>query len=77
MPGEAVPMRLSARPEHPIPLYLAALSPAMLRLTGEIADGWLGTSFVPEAAQAAYFDHLDEGNGNRQTSRLALLLEPV
>jgi alkanesulfonate monooxygenase SsuD/methylene tetrahydromethanopterin reductase-like flavin-dependent oxidoreductase (luciferase family) len=54
-------MRLSARPEHAIPLYLAALSPAMLRLTGEIADGWLGTSFVPEAAAGAYFAHLDEG----------------
>ncbi|HYB34412.1 MAG TPA: LLM class flavin-dependent oxidoreductase [Mycobacterium sp.] len=59
--GEAVPMRLSTRPQHPIPIYLAALSPAMLRLTGEIADGWLGTSFVPEAAAAAYFSHIDDG----------------
>jgi alkanesulfonate monooxygenase SsuD/methylene tetrahydromethanopterin reductase-like flavin-dependent oxidoreductase (luciferase family) len=33
----------------------------MLRLTGEIADGWLGTSFVPEGAGSAYFDYLDEG----------------
>lgn len=60
-PGEAVPMRLSTRPEHDIPIYLAALSPAMLRLTGEIADGWLGTSFVPEGAAGAYFAHLDTG----------------
>ncbi|MGW3031961.1 LLM class flavin-dependent oxidoreductase [Streptomyces sp. NPDC001178] len=59
--GDAVPMRLSTRAEHAIPFYLAALSPAMLRLTGEIADGWLGTSFVPEGAAAAYFTHLDEG----------------
>jgi F420-dependent oxidoreductase-like protein len=59
--GEAVPMRLSMRAEHPIPIYLAALSPTMLRLTGEIADGWLGTSFVPEGAGAAYFSYLDEG----------------
>ncbi|MGW1747615.1 LLM class flavin-dependent oxidoreductase [Streptomyces sp. NPDC002092] len=59
--GDAVPMRLSTRAEHDIPLYLAALSPAMLRLTGEIADGWLGTSFVPEGAARAYFAHLDEG----------------
>ncbi len=59
--GEAVPMRLSTRPEHVIPIYLAALSPAMLRLTGKIADGWLGTSFVPEGADGAYFAHLDEG----------------
>jgi len=59
--GEGVPMRLSTRPEHTIPIYLAALSPAMLRLTGRIADGWLGTSFVPEGAADAYFSHLDEG----------------
>src|SRR5436853_1056366 len=59
--GEAVPMRLSARAEHPIPIYLASLSPAMLRLTGELADGWLGTSFVPEGAATAYLVHLDEG----------------
>ncbi|ETW22303.1 LLM class flavin-dependent oxidoreductase [Mycobacterium gastri] len=59
--GEAVPMRLSTRPEHRIPIYLAALSPAMLRLTGQIADGWLGTSFVPEGAAGAYFAHLDSG----------------
>jgi alkanesulfonate monooxygenase SsuD/methylene tetrahydromethanopterin reductase-like flavin-dependent oxidoreductase (luciferase family) len=54
-------MRLSTRPEHTIPIYLAALSPAMLRLTGRIADGWLGTSFVPEGAGDAYFAHLDDG----------------
>ncbi|OBI72873.1 LLM class flavin-dependent oxidoreductase [Mycobacterium asiaticum] len=59
--GEGKPMRLSTRPEHAIPIYLATLSPAMLRLTGRIADGWLGTSFVPEGADDAYFAHLDEG----------------
>ncbi|WP_086560282.1 LLM class flavin-dependent oxidoreductase [Streptomyces africanus] len=59
--GEAVPMRLSMRAEHAVPVYLAALSPAMLRLTGQIADGWLGTSFVPEGAADAYFAPLDEG----------------
>ncbi|MBD9729454.1 LLM class flavin-dependent oxidoreductase [Streptomyces caniscabiei] len=61
LPGEAKPMRLSMRAEYDIPVYLATLSPKMLRLTGEIADGWLGTSFVPEGAKEAYFDHLDEG----------------
>ncbi|MEW2119939.1 LLM class flavin-dependent oxidoreductase [Streptomyces sp. NPDC005474] len=59
--GEAKPMRLSIRAEHDIPIYLATLSPKMLHLTGEIADGWLGTSFVPEGAKEAYFDHLDAG----------------
>jgi F420-dependent oxidoreductase-like protein len=67
--GEAVPMRLSMRAEHPIPLYLAALSPAMLRLTGEVADGWLGTSFVPEGAAQAYFAPLGEGLARGGRSR--------
>ncbi|MFJ4658932.1 LLM class flavin-dependent oxidoreductase [Nocardia sp. NPDC088792] len=57
--GESRPMRLSIQPDS-VPIYLATLSPKMLELTGEIADGWLGTSFVPEGAQA-YFDHLDAG----------------
>ena len=59
--GDTVPMRLSMRAEHEIPIYLATLSQAMLRLTGAVADGWLGTSFVPEGAGPAYFSHLDEG----------------
>ncbi len=58
--GEGTPMRLSAPPSPNVPIYLATLSPRMLELTGEIADGWLGTSFVPEGADA-YFTHLDAG----------------
>ncbi len=54
------PMRLSMAPNPDIPIYLASLSPKMLELTGAIADGWLGTSFVPEGA-GAYFEHLDAG----------------
>ncbi len=53
------PMRVSLPPVS-VPVYLASLSPRMLELTGEVADGWLGTSFVPEGA-SAYFTHLDAG----------------
>ncbi|MER5372786.1 LLM class flavin-dependent oxidoreductase [Streptomyces sp. NPDC002553] len=66
--GEGRPMRLSLEPVQ-VPIYLAALSPKMLELTGEIADGWLGTSFVPEGADA-YFTHIDTGlarNGRTRT----------
>src|SRR5271167_1942839 len=70
--GDAVPMKLSMRAEHQIPIYLATLSPAMLRLTGEIADGWLGTSFVPEGAADAYFTHLDSGLAAAGRSRADL-----
>jgi F420-dependent oxidoreductase-like protein len=58
--GDGRPMRLTMRPNPDIPVYLATLSPKMLALTGEVADGWLGTSFVPEGAEA-YLGHLREG----------------
>ncbi|WP_028936910.1 LLM class flavin-dependent oxidoreductase [Pseudonocardia spinosispora] len=58
--GEGKPMRLSMNANPDIPIYLATISPRTLRLTGEIADGWLGTSFVPEGA-SAYFEPLDAG----------------
>ncbi len=60
--GEGKAIRLAHRAhETPIPVYIASLSPAMLRFTGEVAQGWLGTSFVPEGAEDAYFVHLREG----------------
>ncbi|MGI9161734.1 MAG: LLM class flavin-dependent oxidoreductase [Mycobacterium sp.] len=72
-PGsETKSMRVSMRAEHKIPLYVASLTPSMLRLTGEVADGWLGTSFVPEGADQAYFTHLDEGLSRSGRSRSAL-----
>ncbi len=58
--GEGRPMRTSLPANPDIPIYLTTLSPRMLRLTGELADGWLGTSFVPEGARA-YLDPLAEG----------------
>ena len=60
LPG-AKPMRVSLPPVS-VPVYLATLSPKMLALTGEIADGWLGTSFIPERA-GAYFDPPGRGPG--------------
>ena len=52
-------MRLATDPVS-VPIYVAALSPRMLELTGELGDGWLGTSFVPEGAEA-YFGPLRAG----------------
>lgn len=56
----AGPLRLALPPDAGIPVYLASLSPGMLRLTGEVADGWLGTAFVPEAASSS-LDLIGEG----------------
>lgn len=58
--GEGKALRL-AQPANPnIPIYLATLSPVSLRLTGELADGWLGTSFTPEGAEV-FWEHLRAG----------------
>ena len=58
--GEGKALRGSARPQPDIPIYLATLSPKSLEMTGEVADGWLGTSFMPEHARV-FFDHLAAG----------------
>ena len=48
-PGKALTLTV-----HPvrdrIPVYLAAIGPKNLELTGEIADGWLAIFFSPETA---------------------------
>ena len=49
---EAKALRLNLEPDASIPIYLGTLSPRSLRLTGELAAGWLGTSFVPAGAPA-------------------------
>ncbi|MGA8330506.1 MAG: LLM class flavin-dependent oxidoreductase [Mycobacterium sp.] len=43
-------LRPLVRPDH-VPVYVAAMGPQNLRLTGEAADGWLGNAFIPEAAE--------------------------
>ena len=43
-----------------IPIYLATLGPKSLRYTGEVANGWLGTSFSPDHPEA-HLDYLREG----------------
>jgi F420-dependent oxidoreductase-like protein len=42
----------SMAPPVSVPIYLAALGPRNLALTGELADGWLANCFMPETASA-------------------------
>ena len=58
--GEGKALKSSAAPRPDIPVYLATLSPKSLELTGELADGWLGTSFMPEHADV-FFEHIAAG----------------
>ncbi len=40
----------SLTPPVAVPVYVAALGPRNLRMTGELADGWIGNAFLPEHA---------------------------
>ncbi|MFA5564526.1 MAG: LLM class flavin-dependent oxidoreductase [Acidimicrobiia bacterium] len=46
--GEGKALRPSIPPRPELPIHLATLGPKSLELTGELADGWIGTSFIPE-----------------------------
>jgi F420-dependent oxidoreductase-like protein len=75
--GPGRPMR-SMLPPAPVPIYIAALGPKNLALTGEIADGWIGNAFLPERADA-FLPFLEEGlaaaaTGGRSRADLDLLI---
>jgi F420-dependent oxidoreductase-like protein len=57
--GRGRALRTSA-PLGDVPIYVASLGPRSLEMTGEVADGWLGTSFMPESAEA-FLAHLRTG----------------
>lgn len=57
--GEGRGIRSLMSPAH-VPIYVASLGPANLRLTGELADGWVGNSFFPETADV-FLDPIREG----------------
>ena len=58
--GEGKALISSVPPRPNLPIYLATLGPKSLELTGALADGWLGTSFMPEHA-SLFFDPIATG----------------
>lgn len=57
--GEGKAIRLDHPPAE-IPIFLATLAPKSLEFTGAAADGWLGTSFSPDHAEA-HLAHIRRG----------------
>ena len=57
--GEGRSIRSSSEPVH-VPIYVAALGPRNLEMTGELADGWVGGSFIPETAEV-FLKHIRTG----------------
>ncbi|MFJ9562617.1 LLM class F420-dependent oxidoreductase [Streptomyces fuscichromogenes] len=64
--GLGKPLKILTKPVRPaVPLYVAALGPANVRMTAEIADGWLPTLFIPEKAHQVWGTPLAEGAARR------------
>lgn len=60
------PLKILSRPVRPeVPLYVASLGPANVRMTAEIADGWLPTLFIPEKAHQVWGTPFAEGAAKR------------
>lgn len=57
--GEGKSIRIDQPPAE-IPIYLATLGPKSLEYTGASADGWLGTTFSPDHAEA-HLAHIRKG----------------
>jgi F420-dependent oxidoreductase-like protein len=59
--GPGKPLKLTISPiQEEIPIYIAAIGPKNVALTGEIADGWLPIFFSPEHVQE-FRPMLEEG----------------
>jgi len=71
-PGRALRSML---PPTPVPIYVAALGPRNLELTGELADGWIGNAFMPEHAEV-FLGRLRAGaaRSGRQLTDLDLVI---
>src|SRR5271166_1862547 len=65
----------SMLPPAAVPIYVAALGPRNLELTGELADGWIGNAFMPEHADA-FLGRLRAGaaKANRSLADLDLVI---
>lgn len=60
------PLKILTRPvRDTIPLHVASLGPANVRMTAEIADGWLPTLYIPEKARQVWGAALAEGAAKR------------
>lgn len=65
--GAASGIRMNVRPlREVVPIYLATNGAATVRLTAEIADGWMPVFFAPEAIDTVYASPLTDGRAARK-----------
>lgn len=64
--GLGKPLKLITRPVRDrIPVYVAALGPKNVRMTAEVADGWLPLFYLPEKVDDVWGDDLRAGAAAR------------
>lgn len=64
--GLGRPLKMLTRPvRERIPIYVASLGPANVRMTAEVADGWLPALFLPEKAAQVWGEALAAGGAKR------------
>ena len=63
--GLGKPLKIMHRPKNPnLPIYIAAIGPKNVKLTAEIADGWLPVLLSPDRVTDTYGELLGEGFDN-------------
>jgi alkanesulfonate monooxygenase SsuD/methylene tetrahydromethanopterin reductase-like flavin-dependent oxidoreductase (luciferase family) len=78
LPREATtarPLRLGIPAVPGLPIYVAGLTPASIRLTGELADGWL--PFLFPRSRLAEGEHLLRAGAARRSARGSITVCPV
>jgi F420-dependent oxidoreductase-like protein len=64
--GLGKPLKLITRPvRERVPVYVAALGPKNVRMTAEVADGWLPLFYLPEKVADVWGDDLAAGAAAR------------
>ena len=59
--GLGKPLKSTLHAEADIPIYLAAIGPKNVKLTAEIADGWLPIFFSPSKFESIYGSQINAG----------------
>ena len=75
--GLGKPLKLMAKPpQERLPIYIGAIGPKSVELTGEIADGWIPAFFDPEDG-AGLFDSLEAGLAKAGRDRSEIDIAPT
>ncbi|WP_017622382.1 LLM class F420-dependent oxidoreductase [Nocardiopsis chromatogenes] len=67
--GLGKPLKIINHPvRSAVPVYIASLGEKNVKMTAEIADGWLPIFFIPEKADAVWGESLRAGRADRDPS---------